>query len=257
MVAALQRRGHVVAMTGDGVNDVLALKDADIGVAMGRGSGAARAVAQLVLLDDDFAAFPPVVGEGRRVIANVERVANLFLTKTVYATLLALAVGVARLPFPFYPRQLTVVSTLTIGIPAFFLALAPNAHRAEPRFVGRVLRFALPTGIVAATATFVAYVLARVFDEGDLSEARTLATVVLFSIGLWTLAVLARPSTPLRLLLVSSMGAAFLLVLLVPRLRDAFALDPAAPKETVIAVVVVSLAALALEGGWGLSRWRR
>ena len=101
-------------------------------------------MSQLVLLDDDFAVLPGVVAEGRRVIANIERVANLFLTKTVYAMFLALAVGVARLPFPFFPRHLTIVSSLTIGIPAFFLALAPNSTRARTDFVGRVLRFATP-----------------------------------------------------------------------------------------------------------------
>ncbi len=131
MVHALQSRGHTVAMTGDGVNDTLALKDADVGVAMGAGSAAARAVARFVLLADDFSVFPSVVAEGRRVIANVERVANLFLTKTFYAMALALAIGVARLPFPFIPRHFTIISALTIGIPGFFLALAPNARRAR------------------------------------------------------------------------------------------------------------------------------
>src|SRR4029453_8340191 len=100
---------------------------------------------------------------------NVERVANLFLTKTVYATLLALAVGVAQLPFPFLPRHLTIISSLTIGVPAFFLALAPNNRRYQPGFVGRVLRFAVPAGAVAATATFVAYILAR--DTAGISQA--------------------------------------------------------------------------------------
>ncbi len=136
MVHALQSRGHTVAMTGDGVNDVLALKDADIGVAMGSGSAASRAVAQIVLLDNKFATLPHVVAEGRRVIGNIERVSNLFLTKTVYSVLLAVLVGLAGLaskffgsdplPFPFQPIHVTIAAWFTIGIPAFVLSLAPN-----------------------------------------------------------------------------------------------------------------------------------
>src|ERR1700719_1640058 len=164
MVKALQARGHTVAMTGDGVNDALALKDADIGVAMGSGAPATRAVAQVVLLDGRFANMPNVVPEGRRVIANVERVANLFVTKTFYAMMLAVAIGIARWPYPFLPRHLTIVSSLTIGIPAFFLALAPNQRRFEPGFVARVLRFAAGAGAVAAVSTFVVYAFARHVD---------------------------------------------------------------------------------------------
>ncbi|MGH9112623.1 MAG: HAD-IC family P-type ATPase, partial [Acidimicrobiales bacterium] len=196
MVRALQARGHTVAMTGDGVNDVLALKEADLGVAMGSGAPVSRSVAPVVLLDSDFGSLPPVLGEGRRVIANVERVANLFLTKTVYATLLALIVGVAEVPFPFLPRHLTIVSSLTIGIPAFFLALAPNAERARPGFVERVLRFAVPAGTVAAVATLAAYGLARTEDGVSQTEARTTATITLFLVALWVLAILARPTNP-------------------------------------------------------------
>ncbi len=155
MVEALQSRGHVVAMTGDGVNDVLALKDADIGVAMGSGSSATRAVAQLVLLDSTFDAMPSVVGEGRRVLGNIERTSNLYVTKTVYAMLIALGVGVVGLEFPFLPRQLTLIGALTIGIPSFFLALAPNDERARPGFLARVLRFTIPAGSLAAIATFL------------------------------------------------------------------------------------------------------
>src|SRR5687767_11584696 len=209
MVHALQARGHVVAMTGDGVNDVLALKEADIGVAMGTGSDAGRAAARLVLLDNRFDAFPAVLAEGRRVIANVERVANLFVSKTVYALLLALAVGVARLPFPFYPRHLTIVSSLTIGIPAFFLALAPGGGRAQSGFVRRVLRSAGPAGLVAAAATFAGYALARSQEGTSLGQARTTATVVLFLVGLEILLILARPLTAARRWLITGMLASF------------------------------------------------
>jgi magnesium-transporting ATPase (P-type) len=254
MIAALQSRGHVVAMTGDGVNDVMALKDADIGVAMGSGSEAARAVAQFVLLDNSFAVLPGVVAEGRRVIANVERVANLFVTKTIYAMLLALTVGVARLPFPFFPRHLTIVSSLTIGIPAFFLALAPNTTRARPGFVARVLSFAVPAGLVAATATFVGYGIARAQPHVTLAEARTTATIVLFAVTVWVLHVLATPRTPLRRLLVACMVGAFLVVLTIPWLRDVLALDLPGPQVTAMALVCAGTADLALVPLLRLSR---
>ena len=220
MVAALQSRGHVVAMTGDGVNDVLALKDADIGIAMGSGAAASRAVAQLVLLDGSFATLPSVVAEGRRVISNIERVANLFLTKTVYAFLLAILVGVFSRPFPFVPRHLTLVGSLTIGIPSFFLALAPSAQRARPGFVRRVVSFALPVGGLAAAATYCAYELA-IYEGLGLIEARTLATLVLVSIGLFALIINARPLTPQRRLLIGAMAGIFLIILASPALAAA------------------------------------
>jgi cation-transporting ATPase E len=250
IVDALQRRGHVVAMTGDGVNDALALKDADLGIAMGSGAAATRAVAQIVLLDGQFAALPGVVAEGRRVIANVERVANLFVTKTVYATLLAVAIGITRWPYPFLPRHLTIISSLTIGIPAFFLALGPNSQRYVPGFVDRVLRFALRAGAVAAVATFTSYAFARGTDGVSLAEARTAATITLLAIGLWILGLLARPFTPLRMLLVAAMAAAFAAVLAIPEVRDFFALDiPPLGLDLVIATVVVIADGL-LELGW-------
>jgi cation-transporting ATPase E len=226
MVESLQSRGHVVAMTGDGVNDVLALKDADIGIAMGSGSSATRAVAQLVLLDSTFDPLPSVVGEGRRVLGNIERTSNLYVTKTVYAMLIALGVGVVGLQFPFLPRHLTLIGALTIGIPSFFLALAPNNERARPGFLRRVLRFTIPAGTLAALATFLGYVLARDEPGVSLAEAQTTATMVLLWIGFLVLSVIAAPLTTWRLALVWAMPALFAVVILLPATREFFALDP-------------------------------
>jgi cation-transporting ATPase E len=244
-------------MTGDGVNDTLALKDADIGVAMGSGSAAARAVARFVLLDNDFAVFPSVVSEGRRVIANVERVANLFLTKTFYALFLALVVGVASLPFPFIPRHFTIISALTIGIPGFFLALAPNERRAEPGFLSRVLRFAIPAGLVAGIATMSGYLVARRHDELSLDQQRTVAVIVLFIVAVWVLAILARPMNAWRLALVLTMGGAFVGVLVIPPLRRYFDLPVPSDSLTLAAIGIGALAAGLLELGWRLAGWSR
>ena len=230
-VTALQSRGHTVAMTGDGVNDVLALTRADLGVAMGSGSGATRAVAKIVLMDDNFATLPHVVAEGRRVLGNIERVASLFLTKTVYAVLLSVAtavVGLAALAglqglrFPFLPRHLTLISTLTIGVPAFVLALAPSAQRVAPGFVSRVLRFAIPAGVACAVATFAAYLIARLTHGGDLTADRTTAVVTLSATALWVLALVARPYTWWRIALVAAMAAGMLLALTIPFSRTFF-----------------------------------
>ncbi|GAA4555000.1 HAD-IC family P-type ATPase [Streptomyces collinus] len=254
MVGALQTRGHTVAMTGDGVNDVLALKDADIGVAMGSGSEATRAVAQIVLLNNSFATLPSVVAEGRRVIGNITRVATLFLVKTVYSVLLAVLVVCSQVEYPFLPRHLTLLSTLTIGIPAFFLALAPNKERAKPNFVRRVMRYAIPGGVVAAAATFATYLLAREHytGPGALDAETSAATLTLFLISMWVLAIIARPYTWWRIALVASMAGAFLVVLVVPWLQHFFALKLVGMTMPWIAVGIAAVAAAALELLW---RW--
>jgi cation-transporting ATPase E len=231
-VTALQSRGHTVAMTGDGINDVLALTRADLGVAMGSGSGATRAAAKIVLLDDSFATLPYVVAEGRRVLGNIERVASLFLTKTAYAVLLSVATAVVALAvtelqglrFPFLPRHLTLISTLTIGVPAFVLALAPSAQRVAPGFVSRVLRFAIPSGIACAAATFSAYLLARLTPGSNLIADRTTAVITLSATALWVLALVARPYTWWRIMLVAAMAAGMVLALTIPASRMFFEL---------------------------------
>ncbi|MEU9360135.1 HAD-IC family P-type ATPase [Streptomyces sp. NPDC048301] len=254
MVGALQSRGHTVAMTGDGVNDVLALKDADIGVSMGSGSEATRAVAQIVLLNNSFATLPSVVAEGRRVIGNITRVATLFLTKTVYSVLLAILVVCFQVEYPFLPRHLTLLSTLTIGVPAFFLALAPNKERARPHFVRRVMRYAIPSGIIAAASTFACYLVARhaYSGPGSLEAETSAATLTLFLVSIWVLAIIARPYTWWRIALVAAMGFCFLIVLAVPWLQDFFALKLVGVTMPWTAVGIAVAAAAVLELAWRL-----
>ena len=159
--------------------------------------------------------------------------------------LLAVAVGVARWPYPFLPRHLTIISSLTIGIPAFFVALGPNTRRYVPGFVSRVLQFAGRAGFIAATATFVVYAVAREVDHVPLDEARTAATIVLLVVGLWVLAMLARPFTPLRALLLATMAGGFVATLAIPTVRDFFALDmPPGRVVAVIALVAAGAGAL-------------
>jgi cation-transporting P-type ATPase E len=241
MIRALQRRGHTVAMTGDGVNDALALKDADIGVAMGTGADATRAVAQLVLLDGTFDAMPEVVGEGRRVLGNIERTANLYLTKTVYAMLLSLAVGVAGIAFPFLPRHLTLIGALTIGIPSFFLALAPTAQRFRPGFVHRVLRFTVPTGVLAATATFLGYSLATHTPGVTTVQARTTAVMTLMWVGLLILSIVAAPLDRRRLALIWTMGAIAVVTFVLPATQTFFSLDPPSATVWLASIGIASL----------------
>ncbi len=202
-VRALQAQGHVVAMTGDGVNDALALKDADIGIAMGSGAQATKSIAQLVLLDNQFGVMPQVLAEGRRVIANIERVASLFVIKNVYTLALALAVTVFGMSFPFLPRHYTFVAALTIGIPAFFLALAPNNQRYRPGFLKRVLWFSVPIGVIIAAGVMLSYVLLQAHPY-NLTHISTAGSIVLMTIGTAVILCLAVPWRWWKLLMISA-----------------------------------------------------
>ena len=263
MVHALQSRGHTVAMTGDGVNDVLALKDADIGVAMGSGSSASRAVAQIVLLDNKFATLPYVVAEGRRVIGNIERVSNLFLTKTVYSVLLAALVGIGGLTstlfgtdpllYPFQPIHVTIAAWFTIGIPAFILSLAPNHERAKPGFVRRVMTSALPAGVIVGVSTFVSYLLAyegRGATAEQQTQASTTALITLLVASVWVLAVVARPYEWWRVALVAMSGLAYVVIFALPLAQRTFLLDPSNLALTSMGLMIGAVGAVLVEIAW-------
>ena len=243
MVRSLHARGRTVAMTGDGVNDVLALKESDIGVAMGSGSPASRAVAQIVLLGNRFSALPAVVAEGRRVIGNIERVANLFLTKTVYSMTMATVVSMLAVAYPFFPRHATLINAVTFGIPSFFLALAPNIERARPGFVGRTLRLAIPSGLISGLAAITTYLL--VLDGASMPTVadRTAVVITLCATTLWVLLLVAKPYVWWKVVLVGAMVGLLLLALLTPFGQDFFALDVSEPGTVATALTVAAGAA--------------
>ena len=216
---ALQDAGQVVAMTGDGVNDALALKQADLGVAMNSGATATKAVAELVLLDSDFAHLPLVLSEGRRVIANIERVANLFIIKNVYSLVLALLLTFLREPYPLLPKHMTVISVLSIGMPAFFLALAPNNKVYVKGFMKRVLKFAIPVGVVSAAAMIFTYKLACSYPSLDADYFSTAVSVVMMGLGVLVLVILAQPMKLWKVGLITACAGLFALVLVLPQLN--------------------------------------
>ena len=251
IVQALHTQNHVVAMTGDGVNDALAIKEADLGIAMGNAAPATKAVAQVVLVDSKFSHLPDVVARGRQVMANMERVASLFLVKTVYSALISLGVVLTQIPYPYLPRHITYIGALTIGMPAFILALAPNTRRYIPGFLKRVVTFALPGGIATALSVLLAaWVLPPVMgwnvtgDAADLSALRATSAIILFAMGVFVLARVARPLNSWRGVLVAVFAAAGVIGAFVPFVANFFALI--LPTGATMVATLIALAGSAL-----------
>jgi len=241
VVEALRRRGRYVAMVGDGVNDVPALKASRLSIAQGSGTQMAKAVSDVVLVNGDFAAVPAMVGEGRRVLRNIQRVTKLFVTKSVFAAFLIVAIGITPAEYPLLPRHLTIVGTLTVGIPAFFLALAPSdGPWRTDGFLREVGRFSVPAGVAAGLGVTTTYLIAlNVFDLG-LLQSRTAATTTLIIIGLYLVIALEATSTKRARLVATMCGllfVAYLLVLVLPGLRHFFELAVPNPASVVLIAV--------------------
>jgi cation-transporting ATPase E len=258
LVEILQRNGHTVAMTGDGVNDIPALKKADIGIGMDTATAATKAVSQLVLLDGRFDRLPAVVGEGRRVITNMERVSALFVTKTVYAAVFALVIGVWGATFPFLPRHMSLISEVTIGMPAFALSFRAADRPYRPGYLRRVMQFAVPAGLATAAVILVGYGLARSLADVSLDEARTASTLILLVVALWVLYLLMQPVDRFDAAVLGAMITLATIAVSTPPGRAFYALDW--PNRTSSALILgyAALAVVALSVGMRvLRRFRR
>lgn len=234
LISAMQKAGHTVAMTGDGINDVLALKTADCGIALASGSSAACQVASVVLLNSDFSSMPGVVREGRRVINNIQRSASLYLVKNIFSFFLALITLAFTLPYPFSPAGLSIVNALTIGIPSFILAMEPNNSRVEGRFIPNVIYQALPaafTDLFLILGVLLFYYWFGLPTEG----MKTVATGVMGIVGLWMVDRVSRPYTKLRKALIIVISAAFAAAFLF--FKPYFTLLPLSRQELLILIV--------------------
>jgi P-type E1-E2 ATPase len=244
VVEALTRAGHYVAMVGDGVNDVPALKASRLAIAQGAGTQMAKSVADLVLVNGDFAAVPAMVREGRQILRNLQRVARLFVTKSAFAAFLILSIGLTPTAYPLLPRHLTLAAGVTIGVPAFLLALAPSrGHFRAPTFLRDVSSFALPAGVTAGLGVVTSYSFGLHVLDLPLVEARTVATTALIAIGLYFVLVLEASGhrrAPAVSALVLALATAYALILVWPWSREFFAL--ATPTPSILATALVASA---------------
>jgi magnesium-transporting ATPase (P-type) len=254
-VKALRDTGRYVAMIGDGVNDVPAMKSSRLAIAQGSGTQMARSVADLVLVSGDFAAVPLLVSEGRRALRNLQRVSKLYVTKSAFAAFLILTIGTSSEAYPLLPRHLTLAAALTIGIPTFFLALAPSSGPWSPeRFVRGVARFAVPAGVLVGTGVVASYLFALHNLDLTVAQARTVAVTTLIACGLYLVLALEAEGSPRRSTLVGGMCAAlagaYVAAVLLPSTRHFFALS--VPDTGMIFTSVVAgatvIGALALCG---------
>lgn len=238
IIKALKENGHTVCMTGDGVNDVLALKEADCAVAMNSGSDAARNVSELVLLDSNFDAMPKIVEEGRRTINNVERSAALFLSKTIYASFLAIIFLFIKSPYPFIPIQMSIINSLTIGIPSFILALEPNHDRIKGHFLLNVVKNAFPASftciIAVPTLVIVSSILKLPFEQ-----ISTIAVFLVVYIGMLLIYKISKPLNKLRSALLVILTLMFLLVYGVDLLKRLYSLVWLTPNSYLILLIFI------------------
>ena len=238
IVKALQEDGHTVAMTGDGVNDVLALKTSDCGIAMANGSDATKAVAQLVLMKSDFSALPKVVEEGRKQIQNLERVSELFLSKTIFSIFVSVIASILLIEFPIDPIQLSLVGSCAIGIPGFFLALLPSTGKVEKGFLERVLTVSIPNGLILAIFTTSTFVIARHIGS-DITYSKTAALLLFAGISMMILIRVASPLTKFKMGLCIAMFSIMALAFLTPVGRLIFSLERLKLRHWIISLAVI------------------